>query len=123
MASRSTVGNTNPTADTKLKQQQAALDKQQVSLYTQYCNEPKVRVTGSPMYAPYFGRMMNLTINGIAIYVPMDGQSYEIPTTFADLFNSRIEAVDALNRNRTTMANIANNKESYAGELDLIHVV
>lgn len=114
---------TNRGVDTGLMQSQGELNKQQASLHQYYLHEEKVRVVGSPMYRPYFGNVMNLTINGIAIYVPLDGQAYEIPKTFADLFNSRIADIDEMQRVRDRMANVANNHERYAGELDLIHVV
>lgn len=116
---RQTVGN----VDVKMAATANAAEKAQHSLHAQYLKEEKVRVIGSPMYRPYFGNVMNLTINGIAVFVPLDGQSYEIPATFAALFNERIAAVDEMNRVRSQMANSAQNVERYAGELDLIHVV
>lgn len=85
-----------------------------------YKKEKKVSVQGSPMYRPFFGNNMPIIINGVAIYVPLDGQAYEIPETFAAVFQERIARIDEQERRRKAMANVQNNMESYAGEKDLI---
>jgi hypothetical protein len=45
-----------------------------------YANEPKVSIYLSPMYRPYFGRVMGVTIQGVKIWIPVDGstQTYTI---------------------------------------------
>lgn len=82
--------------------------------------EPKVRVIGSPMYRPWFGENMLIAINGVEIYLPLDGQAYEIPESYAMEFQSRIELVDEEIRIRNAMSNIEKNSETYAGEKELI---
>lgn len=82
--------------------------------------EPKVRVIGSPMYRPWFGENMLIAINGVEIYLPLDGQAYEIPESYAIEFQSRIELVDEEIRIRNAMSNIEKNSETYAGEKELI---
>jgi hypothetical protein len=86
-------------------------------------NEPKVRVIGSPMYRPWFGENMLIAINGVEIYLPLDGQAYEIPESYALEFQSRIELVDEEIRIRNAMSNIEKNSETYAGEKELIRRV
>lgn len=93
--------------------------KHELSEY--YKNEKKVRVTGSPMYRPYFGNNMPIQINGIMVYVPMDGRTYEIPKTFADVFRNRIARIDALIQKQGMMANII--EETSPGEISLISEV
>ena len=83
-------------------------------------NEEKVRVTGSPMYRPYFGNNMPICVNTIKIYLPLDGNSYEIPKTFAAEFYRRIHRIDEQISLRNKMADVRNNNEAYAGELNLI---
>lgn len=83
-------------------------------------NEPKTRVIGSPMYRPWFGENMLIAINGVEIYLPLDGQAYEVPESYALEFQSRIELVDEEIRVRNSMANIEKNSEQYAGERELI---
>lgn len=85
--------------------------------------EPKVRVIGSPMYRPWFGENMLIAINGVEIYLPLDGQAYEIPESYAMEFQSRIELVDEEIRIRNAMSNIEKNSETYAGEKELIRRV
>ena len=72
------------------------------------------------MYRPYFGNNMPIIINGVAIYVPLDGQLYEIPESFAAVFLDRISRVDEQIRVRKQMASVSENSESYAGEKSLI---
>ena len=82
-----------------------------------YKNEPKKGVVISPLYAPYFGARLSVTLNGILVVVPVDGQTHEIPQSFADEVKSRIMAVDATIKKASKLSNISNNSESYAGEL------
>lgn len=84
-----------------------------------YANEKKVRVTGSPMYRPYFGNNMPIQINGIMVYVPLDGKTYEIPKTFADVFRNRIARIDALIQKQGAMADFI--EESSPGEVNLLN--
>lgn len=88
-----------------------------------YKNEPKVPVQGSPMYRPYFGNNMPIILNGIAVYVPLDGQQYEIPESFAAIFMDRISRIDEQINMRKRMSAISDNIEAYAGERDLIKKV
>lgn len=96
------------------------LSRRRRQLADEYTNEPTVKVTGSPMYRPYFGNNMPICINTIKIYVPLDGTPYEIPETFAAEFYRRIHRVDEQIAQRNRMADVRSNLESYAGELNLI---
>ena len=46
--------------------------------------EPKVPMYLSPMYRPYLGNVADITINGVSIFFPVDGNTYEVPRSFAD---------------------------------------
>lgn len=83
-----------------------------------YAKEKKVKVTGSPMYRPYFGNNMPIQVNGIMVYVPLDGRTYEIPKTFADVFKNRISRIDALIQKQGAMADFI--EENSPGEVTLI---
>ena len=87
-------------------------------LVQQYKKEEKVKDQRSPLYRPYFGNNMPLQINGVGVYVPMDGKTYEIPKTVANLFHRRIARIDSLIQKQGVMSGIV--EESYAGEVDLI---
>ena len=116
---KSTVVDTQA-ANLELSKQVNALEETRKSVAVTYKNEKKVAVQGSPMYRPYFGNNMPIIINGVAIYVPLDGQQYEIPESFAAVFLDRISRVDEQIRVRKQMASVSENSESYAGEKSLI---
>jgi len=107
-------------ANLELSKQVNALEETRKSVAVTYKNEKKVAVQGSPMYRPYFGNNMPIIINGVAVYVPLDGQQYEIPESFAAVFLDRISRVDEQIRVRKQMASVSENSESYAGEKSLI---
>lgn len=107
-------------ANLELSKKVTALEETRKSVAVTYKNEKKVAVQGSPMYRPYFGNNMPIIINGVAIYVPLDGQLYEIPESFAAVFLDRISRVDEQIRVRKQMASVSENSESYAGEKSLI---
>ena len=107
-------------ANLELSKKVNALEETRKSVAVTYKNEKKVAVQGSPMYRPYFGNNMPVIINGVAIYVPLDGQQYEIPESFAAVFLDRISRVDEQIRVRKQMASVSENSESYAGEKSLI---
>ena len=107
-------------ANLELSKKVNALEETRKSVAVTYKNEKKVAVQGSPMYRPYFGNNMPIIINGVAIYVPLDGQQYEIPESFAAVFLDRISRADEQIRVRKQMASVSENSESYAGEKSLI---
>ena len=107
-------------ANLELSKKVNGLEETRKSVAVTYKNEKKVAVQGSPMYRPYFGNNMPIIINGVAIYVPLDGQQYEIPESFAAVFLDRISRVDEQIRVRKQMASVSENSESYAGEKSLI---
>lgn len=122
---RATTKRENTVVDTQaanleLSKKVNALEETRKSVAVTYKNEKKVAVQGSPMYRPYFGNNMPIIINGVAIYVPLDGQQYEIPESFAAVFLDRISRVDEQIRVRKQMASVSENSESYAGEKSLI---
>lgn len=116
MPSRVDTGSMN----SELAKKVEGLEQSRSLLATEYKNEKQVKVQGSPMYAPWFGKNMPIVLNGIAIYVPLDGQGYNIPESFAAIFNERISLIDEQERRRKAMANVQANLESYAGELSLV---
>lgn len=93
---------------------------EQENLANRYRNEEKVSMSVSPLYRPYFGNVMKVSINGISIYMPIDNTPHKIPKTFADEIYSRINAVDAIMKKQDRMANIAANLETAPGELTLM---
>lgn len=87
------------------------------TLAEKYRNQEKVSVQISPMYRPYFGNNMAVSINGIAIYVPCDGKVYKVPRIFAVEIMARIRKIDEMLTRKERMTNISNNVESSPGDL------
>lgn len=104
----------------KLNKQVQELELSKKTVAAAYKDEAKAVVQGSPMYRPFFGNTMSIVINGVSVYVPLDGQQYSIPETFAAVFHERIAMVDEQERIRRGMANVQQNSETYAGEKGLI---
>jgi hypothetical protein len=88
-------------------------------LLSTYREEDKVPMYLSPMYKPYFGNVMTVSINGISIFFKVDGSIQQVPQTFADEIASRRLAIDAILNKQHRMADIANNSEKSPGELAL----
>lgn len=99
------------------------LQEAQLQLADAYKKEDKVEVTISPMYKPYFGNNMPVIINGVSVYVPVNGRAYKIPKSFAMEVRGRIRAVDDQINRQKRLADVANNHERYIGEKDLISPV
>lgn len=97
-----------------------ALEKKRLSLVEKYKAEKKYKVKGAPAYQAHFGSVMSIIINGVLIAVPLDGRSYEIPESFAQVFNSRIRQIDNMALQQSALADVTNNVESMPGEKDLI---
>jgi PHP family Zn ribbon phosphoesterase len=77
-----------------LKHQVKIASMNQKKLAKYYKSEDKVVVKISPMYKPYFGKMMLVKLNGIPIYIPCDNQRYEVPASYAGEVEARIRRVD-----------------------------
>lgn len=84
-----------------------------------YKREPKISVMVAPMYAPYFGKVMHVMINGISIAVPCDGRPYDIPQTFAGEVFRRINAINDQQRKAKRYSDVNSNIEGAPGELAL----
>ena len=89
------------------------------ALGEKFRNEEKVPVSISPLYKPYFGKVMTVTINGISCAVPVDGKTYTIPKSFAEEVNVRKFRQDELMEKAKKLSDVQNNFESSPGELAL----
>lgn len=84
-----------------------------------YRREPKKSVMVAPMYAPYFGKVMHVSINGCSIAVPCDGRPYDIPKTFAGEVFRRINAINDQQSKAKRYSDVNSNIEGAPGELAL----
>lgn len=92
----------------------------QRDLANDYASQDKVAVNIAPLYEPYFGRVMPVVLNGIPIYVPVDGKVYYVPKSYAMEVNARIRKVNDQQKRAKRMSNVKSNHERYIGERDLI---
>ena len=76
-----------------------------------YKSEKQVITYVSPMYRPYLGNVMTVTINGISIRFPVDGSKQSIPATFADEIERRRRNIDNIERKQKRMAAVKENED------------
>lgn len=93
--------------------------KQEQMIHDKLSKQKRVSVTIAPQYRPYFGDVMAVFLQGLAVYVPVDGRSYQIPEDFAAIVHERLARANAHLLKCERMSNIQANVESYAGELKL----
>lgn len=94
-------------------------EKRRKMLLQTYREEARVPMYLSPMYRPYFGNVMTVSVNGISIFFKVDGSVQQVPKTFADEIAARRLSIDAMLNKQNRMADIANNAEKSPGELAL----
>lgn len=82
-----------------------------------YKSEDKVAVAISPLYKPYFGSSMTVSVNGIAIVIPCDGKTYMVPKTHAAEALGRIYKTDQIIEKKQRMKNVSGNFERNPGDL------
>lgn len=95
-------------------------EQQTRALHQQLTTEETVPVTMAPLYRPYFGDIMTVGLNGLNIYLPVDGRTYRVPKSYAPIIQGRRRKVDDFITRRQRMSNVQSNFERYAGELNLI---
>lgn len=96
-----------------------ALEAKRKSLVTIYRKEEKRPVTISPFYAPYLGRVVRVSVNGIVVDIPADGQTYKINKTHANHIIAKIKRIDAMIARQKRAGDVSKNFEHAPGELHL----
>ena len=94
-------------------------ERERKQLAKKFKEQKTVPVQISPLYQPYFGKVMTVTINGISIAVPVDGRTYKIPASFAEEVKVRIYNQDQLLMKKRRMSRVTDNFETSPGELQL----
>lgn len=107
----------------KNNQELKSLEQTRNALTEHYKNEKKFVVMGAPSYQANFGSNMPIIINCIRICVPLDGKRYEIPESFACVFNERLNSVNEQIEQQKRLSNVRANMETFPGELDMIRPV
>ena len=95
------------------------LEAKRKRLVLDYTKEDKVPVTISPFYAPYLGKVVRESVNGIIVDIPADGQTYNVNKTHADHIIAKIKRIDAMIARQKRAGDVSNNFEYSPGELHL----
>lgn len=106
-------------AEAKHAQRYANIEQKRKGLVSIYRNEKKVPVTISPFYAAYLGRVVRVSVNGIIVDIPADGQTYNINQTHAKHIIAKIKRIDAMISRQKKMSDVQHNVEFHPGELHL----
>ena len=77
---------------------------------------PRVPVTLAPSYRHPFGKVMCVRLQGLAIYIPCDGKTYNVPKPFAAIIHARRRAFDEQEMRQEQMAQTSNNFEQFPGQ-------
>lgn len=88
-------------------------------LGSRFKKEKKVSVTIPPLYKPYFGKVMTVSINGVSVAVPVDGKPYSVPKSFAEEIKIRMFRQNELIDKAAKLSDVQNNFETSPGELQL----
>lgn len=94
-------------------------EQERKALARYFKGQDTVPVQVSPLYQPYFGKVMTVTINGTSIAIPCDGKTYQVPATFAEEVKVRIYKQDQLLMKKRRMSRVTDNFEASPGELQL----
>lgn len=97
----------------------AQAEKERKELAKSLKKQEYVPVQVSPLYRPYFGRVMTVTINGASIAIPCDGKTYKVPKTYAEEIKVRIYRQDQLFAKKRRLSDVTNNLEASPGELQI----
>lgn len=113
------ASNKDAALDAKIQKEYMSAQTRKKELLHTYKDEAKVSIHLSPMYRPYMGNVLTMTINGITVAVPVDGKTYTVPKTFAEHIEARRIKIDNILKKTDNMANISGNFETNPGDLEL----
>lgn len=99
----------------KLRNAEARVHK----LVEYYRNEDKTPVSIAPFYAPYLGNVVRVSVNGIVVDVPADGNTYKVNYTHANEIIRKMKRINDMRARQNRMGDVANNFEHTPGELHL----
>lgn len=92
-------------------------DASRMLLAARYKNEEFVPVNLAPHYQPHFGKSMYVSVNGIAAWIPLDGQTYFVPQTFADAIAQKRKQADLHELRLGALSDVTRNFEQNAGDI------
>jgi hypothetical protein len=109
-----------PTDNQRLDQSMIKAERVAKEQFGKVVKQQLKPVTLAPSYKDYFGEVMTVQINGMSVYVPVNGRTYHIPKDFAALVQERRRKVDDMLNRQAILGDVTRNKEHFAGQLELI---
>lgn len=109
----------NKVADVTHVRKMQAAETRIHKLVEYYRNEEKVAVSIAPFYAPYLGNVVRVSVNGIVVDVPADGNTYKINYTHANEIVRKMKRINEQRARQNRLSDVANNFETMPGELHL----
>lgn len=97
----------------------AVAEGERRALAQQFKKQETVPVSVPPLYKPYFGKVMTVTINGVSCAIPVNGKTYHIPESFAEEVKIRIHRQNKMFEKQRAMSEVQANIETSPGELSL----
>lgn len=119
MANKKTTTVEDATVVAQSNKAVAEAEKDRKELARTFKAQTTVPVAIPPLYKPYFGKVMVVTLNGVSVAVPCDGKTYQIPQAFANEIAVRLDNQNELIERKNRLGNVQNNFESSPGSLNL----
>lgn len=95
------------------------MEKKQKETQSAYAKEKRVPISIPPMYAPYFGNNLRVSINCVSIVVPCNGKTVKVPVTFAREIKGRLAAKDKMLRMQRGLKDTTGIYERSPGDIPL----
>lgn len=106
-----------PVAPKTAEQLYITHDQKRRALVNIYTKEKKFPVTISPFYAPYLGNVVMISLQGIPMYIPANGQTYLLPESYAAEAIQAMARIDDRQRKQNRLSNVTQNLETSIGAI------
>lgn len=110
---------TNITVEQQARRNEVSVELARKQLAKKFKDMEKVYVKIPPLYKPYFGKVLPISINGIEVAVPVDGKAYLVPKVFADRAQVLMSNQDELLERGKKMSDVQKHFEKTPGELNI----
>lgn len=117
MAKKDEITNAVVEQEARRNEKSAELVRRQLA--KDYREMEKIYVKIPPLYKPYFGKVLPISINGIEIAIPVDGKAYLVPKAYADRAQILMSNQDEMLERGKRMGDVQKNFETTPGELTL----
>lgn len=107
-------------ADNLLRRNLLSAQRRRSQVAKDYQQQAKRAVMMAAAYQNLFGKVMTISINGVLVAFPVDGQYHEVPEIFAAEIDRRREHADKQALRAQRCAAVSRNVERVPGELPVV---